>query len=92
MSNKINDNLNFDYEMIERDYYPCSMTDDDDRVYRAKEALSLLSPAEKKIFLTYVELGTYSATARVFHVSPPTIRQYVSKVLIKLKEHLNDIS
>lgn len=82
----------FNYDMIERDYDSPDMLQGDDRIYRTKEALRILSPAEKKIFLTYVELGTYSAAARVFHVSPPTIRQYVSKVLSKLKEELHDLS
>lgn len=87
----MNRKLNFDYELIRKDYEFIDMMDGDDRLYRAKDSLNILTPVEKKIFLTYVELGTYSATAREFHVSPPTIRQYVNKVKEKLKEELHDL-
>lgn len=74
------------YELIAKDY-EINGTEDDEML-TLKLTLDQLTPVEKKIFLTYAELGTYSATARVYNVSPPTIKHYINDIRIKIKSLL----
>lgn len=75
-------------EIDERDY---DITiDDDDMMYRLKSAIQALRPVERKIFLTYVESGTYSETARQFNVSVPTAKRYVVEVKNKILSKIED--
>lgn len=70
-------------EIFEEDYE--INNNDDDRIYSIKEALKRLRPVERKIFLTYVELGTYSGVAREFGVSVPTACNYIRNIREKIK-------
>lgn len=58
--------------------------EDDDTMLGIKENLKKLRPVELKIFMTYVHLGTYAATAREFNVSAPTIKSYINKIKEKI--------
>ena len=64
--------------------YEFNEWDDDDRMKRIKDALQSLKPVERKIFLTYVESGTYSETARQYNVSVPTAKRYLIEIKNKL--------
>lgn len=64
--------------------------EDDDRMYEIKSALQSLRPVERKIFLTYVESGTYSETARQFRVSVPTAKRYIVEIKNKIINKLDD--
>ena len=70
-------------EIFEEDYD--FSNNDDDRLYEIKDALKRLRPVERKIFLTYVELGTYSGVAREFGVSVPTACNYIRNIREKIK-------
>lgn len=72
----------FNYDKIKEDYL--INDEDDDRIYDIKMALTMLTPVERKIFLTYTELGSYSATAREFSVSSPTIKSYILDIKNKI--------
>lgn len=78
--------------MIEIDLteYDYKEWEDDDRMYRLKASLNTLRPVEKKIFLTYTELGTYTETAKYFKVSVPTIRKYITQIRAKILEYDDD--
>lgn len=78
--------MTFDYNLIKDDYQ--INDDDDDMLYAIKEALTRLTSVEKKIFLTYCELGTYSATARQFNVTSPTIKSYINQIKNKILKEL----
>lgn len=80
----MNNELPFDYDLIQKDYIP-SFGEDDDRLYCAKECVQALSKMEKRILLTYVELQTYAASAREFHVSAPTFKHYLQGILEKVR-------
>lgn len=58
--------------------------EDDDVMVDIKTRLRELKPMERKIFLTYTELGTFAATAREFNVSPPTIKTYINNIKEKI--------
>lgn len=75
--------LPFDYDLISNDYIP-NYEEDDDRLYNTKACIQALSRAERRILLTYVELGTYAAAAREFNVSPPTIKSYLNGIISKV--------
>lgn len=70
-------------EIFEEDYD--FNIEDDDRMATIKEAIKSLRPVERKIFLVYVELGTYSGVAREFGVSVPTACNYIRNIREKLK-------
>lgn len=80
-------NKSIDYDFIKRDYEPND--NDDDKIRDIKDAIGTLTPAEKKIWLTYVEYGTYSDTAREYKVSAPTVRKYLDGIKNKILEQLN---
>ena len=54
---------------------------EDDELYWMKEALkNALTPYQRKIYVTYIEAGTYAATAKAFKVSTPTAKKYIDKL------------
>ena len=65
---------------IFEDEYIVPTIDDDDEMLLIKQAIKTLSPVQRKIYLTYVEYGTYTATAKEFGVSIPTVRAYLDNV------------
>lgn len=80
----------FNYDMIKSDYELSGFDtfQSDELVYRLKEAVAHLNEIEKRILITYVELGSYSATARVYNVSSPTVKAYVSPIIEKIKKEI----
>lgn len=76
--------MEFNYDLIQDDYIPDGLQDDD-RLFAAKSCIQALNRMEKRILLTYVELQTYAAAAKEFHVSPPTFRKYVQGVIEKVR-------
>lgn len=79
-------NTRLDYDLISKDYDINGA--EDDNLYRLKKALNILTPVEKKIMLTYCELGSYAAVAREFNVSCPTARKYLDEVRNKMLAYL----
>lgn len=75
---------------MQTDEYQPDTLEDDDLLYAIKEAIQSLRPMERKIFLTYTELGTYTQAAKTFHVSVPTIRKYINEIRQKIYGHIND--
>lgn len=75
----------FNYDLIVDDYLP-NYQEDDDRLYNTKTCIQELTRAERRIIITYVELGSYAAAAREFNVSPPTFKHYLQGVLQKVRE------
>lgn len=76
--------------MMQTDEYKPDTLEDDDLLYTLKEAIQSLRPVERKIFLTYTELGTYTQAAKTFHVSVPTIRKYLAEIREKIKNYINN--
>ena len=77
----------FNYELIVHDYVDFN-DEDDDMLYSLREAINKLTPVERKIFLTYCELQTFSATARQFNVSGPCIKSYILNIKSKILNNL----
>lgn len=75
--------MQIDFNKIEQEYFPT--IEDDDRMADIKERLFNLTEAERRIFLIYLDEGTYAGVAKFFGVSRPTARKYVKKILEKLK-------
>lgn len=73
---------------IYMDDYAFNEWEDDDKMRGIKEAISSLRPVERKIFLTYVEGGTYTSVANEFGVSVPTAKKYICEIIDKIKERL----
>lgn len=62
---------------------------EDDEMYQLKEALrNALNPIERRIMITYMECGTYVATAKVFHVSTPTVTNYIKALKTKIIDYV----
>lgn len=76
--------MEFNYDLIQDDYVPDDIKDDD-KMYLCKSCVQSLNRMEKRILLTYVELQTYAAAAKEFNVSPPTFRKYVQGILEKVR-------
>lgn len=72
-------------KLIEEDYMEHS-PEEDDEMFWIKEALRGFSPLERKIYVTYLETGTYTGTAQAFKVSVPTLQAYVKKLTARIAE------
>ena len=73
---------------IEINYEDYAVNDkDDDTMVSIKEAIDSLKPAEKKIWMTYVESGSYAATARAYNVSAPTAKSYLTQIKKKIMDY-----
>lgn len=68
--------------------YQPKIMDDDEEIYTLKDAISRLPTIQRQIFLTYVELQTYAATAREYGVSVPTMKKYLAEIRKKIFENL----
>lgn len=75
------------YEKWKGEYLPNDM-EDDDKMLHIKEAVDSLNSIQKKIFLTYVELGSYAATAREFKVCASTAKKYIKQIKSLIWERL----
>lgn len=75
-------------DIDESDYLPTPQ--DDDEMLLIKSALQGLRPIERKIWLTYTELGTYTAVAREYNVSVPTSAKYLKIIRKKIMDYLDD--
>lgn len=72
-------------------YYPDYEPDnqkDTDHMLHIKEAVDNLPFLQKKIFLTYTELGSYAALAREYGVSTPTAKKYIEKIREQIYDNL----
>ena len=80
-------------QLIE-DEYLIHNEEEDDELYWMKEALTkALTPLERKIYITYLEMETYAATAKSFNVSVPTCSKYINnlknKIIAYIDEHIS---
>ena len=59
---------------------------DDDTLMVIKEAINKMRPIEQRLWIDYVECGTFAALARKYNVSAPTAKTYI----MRLKEKILD--
>lgn len=59
---------------------------DDDTLIVIKEAIDKMRPMEQRLWIDYVECGTFAALARKYNVSAPTAKTYI----MRLKEKILD--
>lgn len=77
-------------ELIEDEYTEHNL-EEDDEVYLLKEALkNALNTLERKIYISYLENGTYAATAKQFRVTAPTLKKYIDGLKIKILEYVDN--
>lgn len=76
-------------KIFEEDYITPNENDDDEMLL-IKEAISKLNGVQKKIYLSYVENGTYTATAQEFGVSIPTIKTYINNINGIIRNYIFD--
>lgn len=72
------------------DEYITPSVEDDDEMLLVKEAISKLNGVQRKIYLSYVENGTYTATAEEFGVSIPTIKTYINNINGIIRDYIFD--
>lgn len=77
-----------DYDLVRADYEPDALQDED-TIYKIKEAINSLNPAEYRIYITYLERGTYTAVAREFNCSAPTAKRKISDITDKILNYGN---
>ena len=72
------------FAAIETEYYPTLEDDDTMQAIKAK-LFSRLNEGERRVFLMYMDFGTYAGVAKLFGVSPPTAKKAIKKIIEKLK-------
>ena len=78
------------FEQYEGDYVTIT-PDDDDCVSSIKEELKRLTLAERTIYLMWLNLGTYSAVAKVLKCSVPTISKKCRAISEKIHKKTEKI-
>ena len=77
-----------DIKPLEAEYMEHLETDTDE-LYWTKECLkNEFTPVQRKIFIAYLELGTYKATAELFNVSQPTVQKYIRNLIGIIHEYI----
>lgn len=77
-------------ELIEEEYTTHNDWENDE-VYWLKEALlNALNPLERKIYITYLENGTYAAVAKMFKVTTPTVSRYINNLKTKIIDYVDN--
>ena len=74
-------------ELIEEEYIMHNQ-DEDDELYWTKEAIKALKPFQRKIYLTWLEAGSYTAAAKLFRVATPTLRKYIRSLTILITDYI----
>ena len=75
-------------QLLEEEYL-IHNEEEDDELFLYKEALTkALNPLERKIFITYLEMETYAATAKAFNVSIPTVSKYCNNLKHKIMDYI----
>lgn len=82
-------NLRFMMKIFEEDYITPNVEDDDEMLL-IKEAITKLNGVQRKIYLSYVVNGTYTATAQEFGVSIPTIKTYINNINGIIRDYIFD--
>ena len=75
------------YSKWKEEYEP-NYLEDDDEMLHIKEAINKLNSIQKKLFLCYVELGSYAAVAREFNVCTITAKKYIKDIKEKIYNNL----
>ncbi len=76
-----------DIKKIEDEYRPTS--GDDDYFLTLKTAIfEELTEVERRLFITYCEIGSYAGLARFYHNSTPTARKRIKEIKAKLKAYV----
>lgn len=73
----------YDFKKIESEYLVG--LEDDDLMFEIKSRFFSLTEAERRIFLVYLEEGSYAGVAQFFGVSSPTSKKYIKRIIEKLK-------
>lgn len=74
--------------LIEEEYITHN-EDEDDELYWCKEALKqAITPLERKIYITYLEQGSYAAASRCFKVCVQTFKKYINKLKAKIANYV----
>lgn len=69
--------------------YMIHQEEDNDELYWAKECIkNEFTPVQRKIFITYMELGNYRLTAEEFKVSQPTVQKYIRNLVSIIHEYI----
>lgn len=77
-------------QLLEEEYL-IHNEEEDDEMFLYKEALTkALNPLERKIYITYLEMETYAATAKAFNVSIPTVSKYIGNLKSKIIQYIDE--
>lgn len=71
------------FSRIEKEYE--YNIEDTDEMYAIKERFFKLSEAERRIFIVYLDEGTYTGVAKFFGCSPPTAKKKIKNIIEKFK-------
>lgn len=71
------------FSRIEEEYLP--NIEDTDETLILKERLFKLSEPERRIFLLYLDEGTYAGVAKIFGVCNITAKKKIKSIIEKLK-------
>ena len=63
---------------------------DDDTLIVIKEAINKMRPMEQRLWIDYVECGTFAALARKYNVSAPTAKTYIMRLKEKILNALTE--
>lgn len=79
------------YEEYEGDYINYDFIGDDDCMRRVRDEVKRLPLPERKIFLLYLEVGSFTEVAKELHCSVPTASHKVKAIRDKIKKASEDI-
>lgn len=65
------------------EYTEIQITDDDTLIV-IKQAIEKMRPMEQRLWVDYVECGTFAALARKYNVSAPTAKTYIMRLKEKI--------
>lgn len=71
------------FSRIEEEYLP--NINDTDEILALKNIFFKLPEAERRIFMIYLDEGTYTGVSKFFGCSPPTAKKYIKKIIEKFK-------
>lgn len=63
---------------------------DDDTLLVIRTAIKNMRPMEQRLWIDYVESGTFAALARKYNVSAPTAKTYIMRLRDKILDALNE--
>ena len=76
--------MDYDFIAAELEYFTVRPEDDDEMLELKNAVYTELNEAERRIFVLYIDSGTYAGAARILGIAPNTVKNKIKVIKDKI--------